>query len=173
MRFRSKLLWLCSSALLATGQARAEAVADGAGVSSQVAADDIIVFGRMAHDTTLTIPQSVDVLYSTLIETSGSETVGDALRFVPGASRDGSTLDAFGDTYLIRGFQANQTVNGISANALRQARDSIGIERIEVLKGPASVLYGQLQPGAVVNIVTKQPERDWARSPQAVTFASG
>ena len=51
-----------------------------------------------------------------------------------------------------------------SANALRQARDSIGIERIEVLKGPASVLYGQLQPGAVVNIVTKQPQREWAGS---------
>lgn len=162
MRFRSKLIWLCSSALLATGQARADTVADGAGMDSQVAADDIIVFGRVAHDTTLTIPQSVDVLDSDLIETSGSETVGDALRFVPGASRDGSTLDAFGDTYLIRGFQANQTVNGISANTLRQARDSIAIERIEVLKGPASVLYGQLQPGAVVNIVTKQPQRDWA-----------
>lgn len=162
MHLRSKLFWLCSSAVLAMGQAHAASGADGADADSQAAADDIIVFGRMAHDTALTIPQTVDVLDSTLIESSGSETVGDALRFVPGASRDGSTLDAFGDTYLIRGFQANQTVNGISANALRQARDSISIERIEVLKGPASVLYGQLQPGAVVNIVTKQPERDWA-----------
>src|SRR5688500_20191558 len=54
-----------------------------------------------------------------------------------------------------------QSVNGMTAMALRQARDSLGIERIEVLKGPASVLYGQLQPGAVVNIVTKQPESTW------------
>lgn len=126
------------------------------------AGDEILVYGRVASDTVLTIPQSVAVLDRSLIKASGSETVGDALRFVPGVSRDGSVYDAFGDSYLIRGFPANQTINGISANALRQARDSIGIDRIEVLKGPASVLYGQLQPGAVVNIVTKQPDRAWA-----------
>lgn len=129
--------------------------------TSDAASVEILVYGRV-DDTVLSIPQSVTVLDESLIETSSSETVGDALRFVPGTSRDGSPLDAFGDTYLIRGFPSNQTVNGITANPLRQARDSIAVERIEVLKGPASVLYGQLQPGAVVNIVTKQPERAWA-----------
>lgn len=124
----------------------------------------ILVYGRLTRDTTRTIPQSIAVIDKGLIEASGSETVGDVLRFVPGASRDGSTLDAFGDTFLIRGFYANQTVNGIAAITLRQARDTVGIERVEVLKGPASVLYGQLQPGAVVNIVTKQPQREWKGS---------
>lgn len=126
-----------------------------------VALDRISVYGRVTADTTFEIPQTVDVIDRVMIEETGSETVGDVLRFIPGASRDGSTLDAFGDSYLVRGFAANQTVNGMTANALRQARDAIAIERIEVLKGPASVLYGQLQPGAVVNIVTKQPERIW------------
>ncbi|WP_206364978.1 TonB-dependent siderophore receptor [Sphingomonas panacis] len=125
---------------------------------------EILVFGRLTRDTALSIPQTVDVIDSQLIQSSNSDTVGDALRFVPGASRDGSTLDAFGDTYLIRGFLANQTINGIAVSTMRQPRDSIGIERIEVLKGPASVLYGQLQPGAVVNVVTKQPKREWAGS---------
>lgn len=148
--------------LLAAAPAFAQSEGATASGNEAAAAEEILVYGRLSRDTTLAIPQSIDVLDSELIRSSGSETVGDALRFVPGASRDGSTLDAFGDTYLIRGFQANQTVNGISANALRQARDTIGIERIEVLKGPASVLYGQLQPGAVVNIVTKQPQREWA-----------
>jgi iron complex outermembrane recepter protein len=129
---------------------------------TNVAAEQVIVYGRLTPDISFTVPQSVEVINNDLIEFSLSKTVGDALRFVPGASRDGSVLDAFGDTYLIRGFYANQTINGISANALRQARDTIGIERIEVLKGPASVLYGQLQPGAVVNVVTKQPERVFA-----------
>jgi len=123
--------------------------------------DEISVYGRVTEDTTFEIPQTVDVLDRSLIDDTGSETVGDVLRFVAGASRDGSTLDAFGDSYLIRGFAANQTVNGMTANALRQARDAVGIERIEVLKGPASVLYGQLQPGAAVNIVTKQPQSMW------------
>src|SRR3546814_3182309 len=46
---------------------------------------------------------------------------------------------------------------------------SANVERIEVLKGPASVLYGQMQPGAVINIVTKQPTTDF----QAGFGASG
>lgn len=144
----------------ALGSASHAAAAQDAATDA-VTLDQISVYGRVTDATTLQIPQTVDVIDRAMIDATGSETVGDALRFVPGASRDGSTLDAFGDTYLIRGFAANQTVNGMTANALRQARDAVAIERIEVLKGPASVLYGQLQPGAVVNIVTKQPERSW------------
>lgn len=122
----------------------------------------IIVFGRLASDRVKDVPQTVEVIDNGVIEESRSETVGDALRLVPGSSRDGSVYDVFGDSYLIRGFPANQTVNGMTANALRQARDTVTIQRIEVLKGPASVLYGQLQPGAVVNVVTKQPQRGFA-----------
>ncbi|MCE7796580.1 TonB-dependent receptor plug domain-containing protein [Sphingobium sufflavum] len=107
---------------------------------------DILVFGRLTRDTRMTIPQSVEVLDAAAIQSTGSDSVGDLLRFVPGASRDGSPLDAFGDTFLIRGFQANQTVNGIAPSKLNQPRDTISIDGVEVLRGPASVLYGQLQP---------------------------
>lgn len=155
-----------SLGLIVAPAAAQSAAANQGGTARQDAStgpirDEIVVYARLRAVGTLEIPQTVDVLDDKLITASASETVGDALRFVPGSSRDGSALDAFGDTYLIRGFYANQTVNGITANPLRQARDTIAIERIEVLKGPASVLYGQLQPGAVVNIVTKQPGRTW------------
>lgn len=160
MPLRSRPRSLSLAIGCALGLAGHSATAQDAG-GDPVTLDQISVYGRVTSETTLQIPQTVDVIDRAMIEATGSETVGDALRFVPGASRDGSTLDAFGDTYLIRGFAANQTVNGMTANALRQARDAVGIERIEVLKGPASVLYGQLQPGAVVNIVTKQPESIW------------
>jgi iron complex outermembrane receptor protein len=143
--------------------------ADAEAAPAAPAPADILVFGRLTKDTMLTIPQSVDVIGSQTIENARADTVGEALRFIPGASRNGSSLDAFGDDYLIRGFLANQTVNGIYNSTMRQPRDTIGIERIEVLKGPASVLYGQLQPGAVVNIVTKQPTRDW-RGSASVSF---
>lgn len=122
---------------------------------------EIVVFGRSARDTQLSVPQTIDVIDSQMLEAANADTIGDALRFVPGASRQGGDLDAFGDSYLIRGFDSNQTVNGLTTSALRQARDSVAVERIEVLKGPASVLYGQLQPGAVVNVVTKQAEREF------------
>lgn len=146
-----------SGLVLVRDAPRAEAPAPSAAASPE-----ILVFGRLTRDTKMTIPQSVDVLDAAAIRSTGSDTVGDLLRFVPGASRDGSPLDAFGDTFLIRGFQANQTVNGIAPSKLNQPRDTVSIDRVEVLKGPASVLYGQLQPGAVVNIVTKQPKREWA-----------
>ncbi|WP_237656312.1 TonB-dependent siderophore receptor [Xanthomonas translucens] len=160
LRPRRNHLPLAVAVAFALSVAGQSAAAQDAG-SDAVTLDRIAVYGRVTNETTLQIPQTVDVIDRAMIEATGSETVGDALRFIPGASRDGSTLDAFGDTYLIRGFAANQTVNGMTANPLRQARDAVAIERIEVLKGPASVLYGQLQPGAVVNIVTKQPESVW------------
>lgn len=153
---------LCCTALTATSAFAQD--------SRDATVDEITVFGR-ATDTTFTIPQTVEVLGADLIEQTMSETVGDVLRFVPGAQRDGSPLDSFGDTVLIRGFEANQTLNGLYANNIQQARDSIGVERVEVLKGPASVLYGQMQPGAAVNIVTKQPKREFAGEASA-TYGS-
>ncbi|HTF97492.1 MAG TPA: TonB-dependent siderophore receptor [Cellvibrio sp.] len=120
--------------------------------------EEVVVFGRVEAEQNLQVPQTVDVLDEQLLTNLGVDSVGEALRFIPGASRDGSELDAFGDTYLMHGFYSSQTVNGIGVNRLNSARDSVNIERIEVLKGPASVLYGQLQPGAVVNLVTKQPQ---------------
>jgi iron complex outermembrane receptor protein len=119
--------------------------------------EEIIVYSRFHADSLIEIPQTVDTFDEDFLESIDALNVGDVLRFVPGASRDGSELDAFGDDYLIRGFAASETVNGTSISHLRQARDAVNIERIEVLKGPASVLYGSMEPGAVVNIVTKQP----------------
>ena len=148
------MAWLAGASATVTAGPGAAAEVDDAQLEPL---QEIIVFGRAHEDTTLDIPQSVDVFGAEMLEAIGGERVGDALRFVPGASSDGSKLDAFGDDYLIRGFGADQTVNGIGVNQLNHSRDAVSIERIEVLKGPASVLYGQLQPGAVVNIVTKQP----------------
>src|SRR3546814_17475517 len=83
---------------------------------------------------------SSDVCFSDL---TTSARLGDALRFVPGASRDGSDLDAFGDQYMVSGFGVSQTVNGVATAVLNHARETANVERIEVLKGPASVLYCQ------------------------------
>jgi iron complex outermembrane receptor protein len=155
------LAWLAGSGIAATlGSSLATAAETSEGAQSELL-QEIVVYGRARDETTLDVPQSVDVFNAEMLEAIGSDRIGDALRFVPGASSDGSKLDAFGDSYLIRGFGADQTVNGIGVNQLNHSRDAVSVERIEVLKGPASVLYGQLQPGAVVNVVTKQPERDF------------
>jgi len=124
--------------------------------------EEIVVYSRSRKESGLSIPQTVDVLDNKLLTDVNALTVGDALRFIPGASQDGSKLDAFSDDFLIRGFGSSQTINGTTKNQLNHSRDAVNIERIEVLKGPASVLYGQLDPGAVINVVTKQPEEEFS-----------
>jgi iron complex outermembrane receptor protein len=137
-----------SSETVGTGPERREAESD---------LEEINVFGRRPDDTVRDIPQSITVFNQEVIELSPAISVGDMIRFIPTASRDGSTLNAFGDSYIIRGFYADQTVNGLGFNRVAHARDIANVERIEVLKGPASVLFGQMEPGAVINVVTKQP----------------
>lgn len=105
------------------------------------------------------IPQSIQVIPQQVLQDRRVDRVSEALQSVSGVQVD----DGFGgslDRFNIRGFQSDVFLeNGFR----RSAFSSIGfadaelIEQIEVLKGPASVLYGNIEPGGVVNIVTEQP----------------
>ena len=101
-------------------------------------------------------PQTVDVVPRTLIEDRAALSVEQALRNVPGVGL--SHGDGQRDQVTIRGFSAigDQYVDGFRDDAL-YFRDLSNIERIEVLKGPASVLYGRGSAGGLINRVTKQP----------------
>lgn len=113
------------------------------------------------------VPRTVDVLNREMIDDTKSNTVGEALQYVAGATLSSSaSLNAFGDDFFFRGFPSSQNfaTNGLLATRINQARDTVNVERIEVLKGPASLLYGEMQPGAVVNVVTKQPLNEFYAS---------
>jgi iron complex outermembrane receptor protein len=104
------------------------------------------------------IPQSIQVIPQEVIKDQKVNRVEDALRNVSGVS----TGDSFGGTaerFTIRGFAQDTTlVNGFRQGAFGQGLPNVDrLERIEVLKGPASILYGNLEPGGVVNLVTKKP----------------
>jgi iron complex outermembrane receptor protein len=118
--------------------------------------EEISVYGRLPGDAIKDIPQSVAVIDQEVLAISPVTTVGDVIRFIPTAMRNGSTLNSFGDTYLVRGFNTSQTINGLGFNRVSHARDIANVDHIEVLKGPSAVLYGQMEPGAVINVVTKQ-----------------
>src|SRR3546814_259914 len=109
---------------LLRGSAIALAAYSQAGLAQSTPApaaeDEIVVYGRSVSTSTLDIPQTVNVLSESLIEETASARLGDALRFVPGASRDGSDLDAFGDQYMVRGFGVSQTVNEIGRASCRE-----------------------------------------------------
>lgn len=105
------------------------------------------------------VPQAVNVVPKAVLRDQNALSVQDALQNVPGLSF--SVGDGQRDQVTIRGFTAinDQFVDGVRDDAL-YFRDLSNIERIEVLKGPASVLYGRGSAGGLVNRVTKKPIAD-------------
>ncbi|AFY90546.1 TonB-dependent siderophore receptor [Chroococcidiopsis thermalis] len=106
------------------------------------------------------IPQSIQVVPQQVIEDRNVRNVTQALETVSGVVGAGSISGSSAGGRIIRGFQQD----GNFRNGYRDAPNfyilssPIGtIEQVEVLKGPASVLFGGLEPGGIVNVTTKQP----------------
>ncbi|KPH00564.1 TonB-dependent receptor [Pseudomonas sp. RIT-PI-q] len=105
------------------------------------------------------IPQTVNVVAAQVIRDQAPRNLDDALANVSGITQ-GNTLASTQDSVMTRGFGDNRNgsimrdgmpiVQGRGLNA--------SVDRVEVLKGPASLLYGIQDPGGVVNMVSKKPE---------------
>lgn len=108
------------------------------------------------------IPQTVDQVPAALLRDQGARSLQDALKNVPGVGF--SSGDGQRDQVSIRGFTAigDQFVDGIRDDGL-YFRDLSNVERVEVLKGPASVLYGRGSSGGMINRITKQPDGQFLR----------
>ncbi len=117
------------------------------------------------------IPQSVNVVPQQLLKDQGAQSMQDALRNVPGLTF--SSGDGQRDQVIIRGFTAiaDQFIDGVRDDAL-YFRDLSNIERIEVLKGPAAVLYGRGSSGGLINRVTKKPRLGETFGEVTTTFGS-
>jgi len=105
-------------------------------------------------------PVSVHVVPSQLIQDQRLFRVQDALENVSGVR--GNNNDNAGYIYKIRGFQVqNFFRNSLSLGATKASiQDTSNVERIEVLKGPSSILFGRVEPGGLINLVTKKPEKE-------------
>ncbi|WP_277374911.1 TonB-dependent siderophore receptor [Pseudomonas sp. AA-38] len=103
--------------------------------------------------------QSVQVVTPQTIEDFQPHTLDDALKFVSGISQ-GNTLGNTRDALVKRGFGNNSDGSvlrdGVRSNLSRNFGATT--ERVEVLKGPASLLYGALEPGGLINVISKQPQ---------------
>ncbi|MGY1891393.1 TonB-dependent siderophore receptor [Pseudomonas sp. SDT291_1_S447] len=105
------------------------------------------------------VPQTVNVIPAQVIRDQAPRNLDDALANVSGITQ-GNTLGSTQDSVMTRGFGDNRNgsimrdgmpiVQGRGMNAT--------VDRVEVLKGPASLLYGIQDPGGVVNMVSKKPE---------------
>lgn len=124
--------------------------------------------------------QSVNTVAREEMEQRGATTVTEALRYTPGVVAEGRPTTRY-DIGYIRGFGGLQNwfdfvdgmkmQRGLSYNA--PAMDAWNIDRVEVLKGPASVLYGQIMPGGLVNQITKKPLDEAHREVQVTVGAPG
>ncbi|AEG50418.1 TonB-dependent siderophore receptor [Sphingobium chlorophenolicum L-1] len=142
--------------------ADSEATASGSG------RDDIVVTGQNPEyhtpDTTALkidaplrdIPQTIDVIPDQVIRDQRALSMQDAVRNVAGIGM--ATGDGQRDQFVIRGNIAygDLFIDGVRDDAL-YFRDLSNIERIEILKGPASVLYGRGSSGGLINRVSKKP----------------
>jgi catecholate siderophore receptor len=115
------------------------------------------------------IPQTVDVVSEQVLRDQRALSLGAALRNVAGIGF--ATGDGQRDQFTIRGFdaQGDMFVDGVRDDSL-YFRDLSNVERIEVIKGPASVLYGRGSSGGLINRVTKKPGTDGGEI--ALTYGS-
>jgi iron complex outermembrane recepter protein len=112
------------------------------------------------------LPQSIQVVPRQVIDDQRALGMSDVLRNVSGFSPSvNSQSQRFGERNAIfRGFTTNNYYTNGFKDTLNGSSFTFGlanIERVEVLKGPSSVLYGLGEPGATINVVTKQPLPDW------------
>ncbi len=119
-------------------------------------------------------PQSISVVNRELMDMLGAESAAEALRYSAGVTVGGYGVDSRVDEISVRGFRTGSFANNLYLDGLRPPGsssgatasatqfDGYGLERVEVLRGPSSVLYGQIAPGGLVNAVSKRPT-DYAR----------
>lgn len=133
----------------------------------------------------LETPQSISVVSAEEMATRNVQTLEDAIKYTPGVHLPyGAVGDARESYMMLRGFSPDyEYVDGMkSMGAWWERSDLYMAERAEILRGPASVMYGQAAPGGIVNTVSKRPQdvqqgeasveygtADWKRAQADVT----
>ncbi|MEI7123917.1 TonB-dependent siderophore receptor [Pectobacterium versatile] len=117
------------------------------------------VTGTRTESRLLDVPQAVNVVPTQVLEDRAVRYIDEALYNVSGITQS-NTLGGTQDAIIKRGFGDNRD-GSIFRDGVRsiQARNfTPSSDRVEVLKGPASMLYGMGEPGGVINIISKKPE---------------
>lgn len=111
-------------------------------------------------------PVSISVIDQSLLQLRQADTVSKALRYVSGVTTESRPTITIFDQFTIRGFTTYQTfydglplLTNNNWNLYPQV-DAFATESLEILKGPASSLYGVVPPGGLVNQVAKYPEKE-------------
>lgn len=139
--------------MLPTVVVKDKAIAETLGYQSSVT--NVGKLSQAAKD----VPQSLTIVTRSLIEDRKADTLKDALRNVAGLTFNAGEGGRIGDNITIRGFGASSDLylDGIRDNA-QYVRDTYNLERVEVLRGASSMIFGRGSTGGIVNQVGKEPE---------------
>lgn len=126
----------------------------------------VIAEGHSASSKTdiplIETPQAISVVTAETIKKQGITRLRDALRAVAGVSR--SSTYGYYDAYTLRGYDAvygSIYLDGLTTtSATGGVNELAGLEQVEVVKGPASALFGASPLGGIVNLVSKRPRAD-------------
>ena len=158
------LLACMSPVLAADADTAAATTLDAIHVTAPIPTDTGIA---TKTDTPLVeVPQSISIITARDLQDRGLHAVDEAIWYVAGAQGGVYGMDTRSEWLLVRGFQPARYLDGLALPTgtwSGQTRiEPYGMERIEVLKGPASVNYGAMPPGGLLNYVTKRPHADMA-----------
>ena len=160
MRTRIVLLLSCSTALATPAFAE-----DAAGADSNtilVTGDQLRSGATTKTDTpALEVPQPITVVTSDVFEAQGAVSVSDTLRYVAGVTANPYGPDSRVDGATVRGLDALQFRDGmrdIFSYYASIRSDPYNFSEVQLVRGPASVLFGAGSLGGIVNMVSKRPE---------------
>ena len=190
-------LWLASTVALAVGAAAGPLSAqdaattelqavtvDNAGDNAKGPDRGIVARRSLSGSKTDTplreTPQAVSVVTRDEIDARGANSVREALRYTPGVMAEANGDDVRGGWMWIRGYNAyarlwldGLAMAGDTEGYASTPINSYALERVEVIKGPSSVLYGQTLPGGLVNQVSKRPQADAHNEVEVTTSSLG
>ena len=170
----SSVSWGALALALAAGNAAFAQSVDNENEDSATAVDEVVVTGMLSqfgvtksNTPILETARSVSVETEEMFRAKGALTLDDALTYTAGVSGDTYGFATRGDFATVRGLDVPEYRDNIQVlfgfyNNTRS--DIYMLEQVEVLKGPASVLYGRGSPGGIVNVVSKianpEPRRE-------------
>ncbi len=134
---------------------------------------DTVVTATLTEHDTRTAPASVSVVTREELETRNAADLLDAVRGTPGITLSPRSVGGR-KTLALRGLEGKHTLTLIDGRRISPSDDIVGhsdyqygwvgieqIERIEVVRGPMSALYGSEAIGGVINIITRQAQQEW------------
>lgn len=164
MQSRHSLAFLIGVVLAAGASAQEAASTDTLGDIVVTAKRYVSKDGTSASKTDIPLvemPQSVSVVSRDMIDLLNWTSLNESVRYSAGTTGEAFGPDERYDWLQVRGFDPVQFIDGLQApiaSVNNTGTDLYGSEAVEILKGPAAVLYGSSPPGGIVNMISRRPQ---------------